>query len=101
MEEIFKKVSEFFVADESEFWGYCRKAEVCDARHMMWYVLHYEFGISSNQISKKFKRNIRTIKRGISRIKYMIEYYPEFRKQYQEISKKIPRQNPDEGKEKI
>ena len=55
------------------------------AKHILWYVLHSEFGISAGDISKEFYRTkrqvfgaINKVKKGLKKKRYYKELYKSF-----------------------
>ena len=54
-------------------------------RNYIYYILHYDFKFSINQIGKCFKRSGREINYRISEMKYRIEYFKDYRAKYVDL----------------
>lgn len=84
----------YFNITDEDVLGKNRKEEISVARHIIWYVLHYNFGMSISELSKTFLRSKRSIFRGISRIKnglgqnYYRNIYEIFMESYKQTIKK-------------
>lgn len=61
------------------------KRNHAECGHFVWYVLHYHFGYSINQLSRKYGRSPRHIKKSISKIKFGIQTQPYYQKIYSDI----------------
>ena len=59
------------------------------ARHLIWYLAHYQIPVVINELSLVFKRKPNAIKKGIAKIKFGIEHDRYYRNIYNEIMKKI------------
>lgn len=76
------------ISQESIFIDY-RKEEVVATRYMIWHYLHYKCKWSGGKISRRFKRNIPSVFRGIRVIKNDMHHDKTLRTEYTEIVKKI------------
>lgn len=59
------------------------------ARAMIWYLLHYTVGLSSNEISKEYGRDPRTVKLIIAKMKFRLEYDKLLISDYNYLTKSI------------
>lgn len=59
------------------------------ARMYVYYILHYEYNISINQISLLMKKNERNIYKRIASLRTQLTYYEEVKKEYKELLSKI------------
>lgn len=67
----------------------CR--EETDALHFLFYILHYDFSLSSPYIARKYGKGLRHVKRCISKIKEGIQMQRYYRETYDGIMDKIKR----------
>lgn len=65
----------------------CR--EETDALHFLFYILHYDFNLSSPRISKRYGKGLRHVKRCISKIKAGIQMQRYYRETYEGIMDKL------------
>lgn len=78
-----------FNLEQRDLHSSTRKENVILAKHILWYVLHSEFGISAGDISKEFYRTkrqvfgaIRKVKELVKKRRYYKELYNSFRHLY-------------------
>ena len=85
---------EKFIDDISRYFGVDREMMYGDgggytthsnARHFCWYILHCNMNISIRLIANMFLRSERSIKRGISKIRFGIEYQAYYREKYDDV----------------
>lgn len=74
-----------FGLKESDLYSYTRKGDKVLARHLLWYVLHVDYNISTGVLSKEFLRTrrqifnaINKIKNGIRKQRFYKELYDNF-----------------------
>lgn len=74
-----------FNLEQRDLHSSTRKENVILAKHILWYVLHSEFGISAGDISKEFYRTkrqvfgaINKVKKGLKKKRYYKELYKSF-----------------------
>lgn len=89
IEKLCRFTSKYFNIEERDLYSEGRKSNCVMARHVLWYYLHYEFGISARELSKEFMKDRRTIFLGISKIKngvkrqrYYRDIYDSFVEEY-------------------
>lgn len=66
--------------------------DVSDARSMIWYILHYEYGYSISKIAKEYKRTTRNIQYMIARTKLRVHRERYMRSMQLEILREIHNQ---------
>lgn len=84
-------VSEFFSVKVSDIYSRDRKRNTSNARAFVWFVLHYNYGISSNNIAKKYGRTRRNVFLQLSGIKFLVENQPQEHDDYQKLLEVVKR----------
>lgn len=56
-----------------------------DARSMVWYILHYDYSYSINELAREYKKTPRNIKYMVSKMKFQIKKDPKARADYELI----------------
>lgn len=89
MDDILEKVTKLclkhFGLEERDLYSSTRKGDKVMARHLLWYVLHVDYGISTGVLSKEFLRTrrqifnaINKIKSGVNKQRFYKELYSNF-----------------------
>lgn len=60
-----------------------------NARHFLWYMLHFKLGMSPLKISNIYLKMPRAVKKGYAKIKNGIKYHSYYKVMYNELSEKI------------
>ena len=95
MDNIIDKLTDACIAhfnlEQRDLHSSTRKENVILAKHILWYVLHSEFGISAGDISKEFYRTkrqvfgaINKVKKGVKKKRYYKELYNSFMERIKE-----------------
>lgn len=85
MDDIIKKVCDYFNIEPSKIIEKTNKQDISTIRNYTYYVLHYEYQFSIGQIAKRFGRCRREINYRVSELKYRIEYFSFNKIEYQQI----------------
>ena len=74
-----------FCLKESDLYSSTRKGDKVLARHLLWYVLHVDYGVSTGVLSREFFRTrrqifnaINKVKNGIKKQRFYKELYDNF-----------------------
>lgn len=69
---------------DNQFDIYCRQRtqKLANARFCLWHYLHYEKGFTLGELSSQYTRELRSICKGISKMKYRISKAPLYRDMY-------------------
>ena len=59
------------------------------ARHLIWYLAHYQIPVVINELSLVFKRKPNAIKKGIAKIKFGIEHERYYQSIYNDLIEKL------------
>ena len=59
------------------------------ARHLIWYLAHYQIPVVINDLSLVFKRKPNAIKKGIAKIKFVTQHERYYRNIYNDLIEKI------------
>lgn len=65
------------------------KEIVCNAKYMIWYILHYDYGLSVGLLSKTYYLTRRNIQIGIAKVKAGIKYQPYYRNIYDTLKERL------------
>lgn len=82
IEKLVKFTCNYYEITESQLYGKCRELRFSEARNMLWYVLHYDFGISLTSIAKEFFRTKRRVCQSLSATSLRIRTSNGMRKIY-------------------
>ena len=82
IENIEKKICEYFGVDKEMLVATSSYRQPSFARSYLWYILHYDCGLSINKIAKQYGRTPRRINRVVSKIKYLIETQKAYKEHY-------------------
>lgn len=91
LDKITSQCAKHFGLDERDLYSSTRNEDVVIARHLLWYILHVHYNISTGLLSKEFFRSRRQIFNGICKIKNGIKrqkFYNELYKGFIEVIKK-------------
>lgn len=89
IEKIEREVCAYFNVTEQELINKSMSNVVSNARHFLWYILHFKMEMSPLSISKIYFRLPRTIKKGYARVKAGIKYHSYYQIMYKELEEKI------------
>lgn len=92
LEKITNLCLKHFGLKESDLYSSTRKEDKVLARHLLWYVLHVDYGISTGILSKEFFRTRRQIFNAINKVKNGIKkqrFYQELYNNFVETLKGI------------
>lgn len=77
MDNIIEEMSDFaikyFKISKHELYDRNREGNKVIARHLLWYVLHVDYNVSTGVLSKEFMRSRRNIFISISKIRHWIK----------------------------
>lgn len=76
VEKIEKKVCKYFNVTMDEL--LCKSKHCYLERGFLWFVLHCDYNVSFNSLAKRYNRNVRTITRVVSKIKYIATTQKEY-----------------------
>lgn len=85
MESIIKSLCEYLNVQYEDVMRKTNNHSISMQRNYIYYILHYDFKFSINQIGKCFKRSGREINYRISEMKYRIEYFKDYRAKYVDL----------------
>ena len=85
MESIIKSLCEYLNVQYEDVMRKTNNHNISMQRNYIYYILHYDFKFSINQIGKCFKRSGREINYRISEMKYRIEYFKDYRAKYVDL----------------
>ena len=86
---VIKQTFTYLGTDVSSAISKSKDRKVSDARHIVWYILHYNYDYSSFLIATIFKINRRSVMSGIANTKFFIENMEDDSFKYDEILKTI------------
>lgn len=85
IEDIVEKIASYYGLCPDDIFSRDKHGNVSRARNYAYYILHCECNFSVGQISKAFFRTNRNIFRRISELKYLINNFNEYKKEYEQI----------------
>lgn len=85
IQELEDKICVYFKIDKDKLIGKGHEKDASLARGMLWYILHYDMGVSSPMIAKNYDRGLRGVKHLIAKYKYIIENQRIYNEQYKAI----------------
>lgn len=74
---------------KNELFSNTKQVDISYVRYMIWFYLHYNMGLSANQLAKIFNRNRPSIFRGMRIIKHNIKHNREIRDKYHSIVERL------------
>lgn len=83
VEKIEQKICDYFGVTRDEL--LCRSKHCYLERGFLWYILHCDYQLSCNTLAKRYGRNIRTINRVISKIKYIATTQKEYEEHHKNL----------------
>ena len=86
MEDILCK---YFRIEKNDIISDIRAQKNSVARYFLWYILHYELGISFLAIGRLYFRTPRTIKLGCSKMRLRIKTHRHYKSIYAELSEEL------------
>jgi len=89
IERVESVVSAFFDIDLKDVYSRDRKRSTSNARAFIWFILHYDVGLSSSEIAKIYNRTRRNVFLQLSAIKFLIENQTQEHDDYLSISEII------------
>ena len=78
-------VSQLFSVNLSDIRGRERKRHTSNARALIWFVLHYDYNMSSNKIAIEYQRTRRDVCMQVSNMKFLIEKNATEKENYQKV----------------
>ena len=87
--EVTRLCLKHFDLEEKDLYSSTRKGDKVLARHLLWYVLHVDYGISTGVLSKEFFRTRRQIFNAINKIKNGIKKQRFYRDLYDGLMENI------------
>lgn len=85
IDKIEHEVCSYFKISEQDIINKDNSELVSNARHFLWYILHFKLNMSPLTISKIYLRLPRSIKRGYAKIKSGIKYHSYYQIMYAEL----------------
>lgn len=64
------------------------KENVSNARYFLWYILHFDLGMSPTQLGRLYYRTPRLVKRGYAKIKSGIKFHKLYSNIYEDLMEK-------------
>lgn len=89
IDRIEQQVCSYFKISEQDIINKDNSEVISNARHFLWYMLHFKLEMSPLSISKIYFRQPRTVKRGYAKIKSGIKYHSYYQTMYKELEEKI------------
>jgi chromosomal replication initiation ATPase DnaA len=83
--EIENKICRYFNVTQDLLVGKNCFGQASLARNYLWYILHYDYNLSINTISKEYDRTQRRIKRVVSKTKYLVTTQRLYKEHYEKI----------------
>lgn len=80
--DLCKFASRYFDVEENEIYSHSRTGNCVNAKHIIWYHLHVEDGMSVGKLAQEFFKTRRTIFMGISKIRNGIKTQRYYRDLY-------------------
>lgn len=94
VEDMCSFASRYFSIKITDLYSKTRKGNCITAKHLIWFILHYEYGFKTSELSREFFRSRRDVFLGISKIKsgiknqkYYKDLYEKFITEYKNGSK--------------
>lgn len=81
-----RKICEYFKVDRDDLISKSHSLTASLARGFLWYILHYDCGMSANAIAKHYQRNIRSVKKLVAKTKYLATTQKEYEGHYKTLS---------------
>ena len=82
VQKIEEKVCNYFGIDKRLVVGKNHIINASLARGYLWYILHYDCGMSVNAIAKHYKRNSRSVHKLIAKVKYLVTTQRLYKEHY-------------------
>lgn len=89
IEEIERKVCDFFGVEHSEMFKRSIGRKESNARHYLWFVLHCHYGVSNGVLAKRYKKSRRMIIYYISEVKFRLANQSEDKEVYAMLKEHI------------
>lgn len=89
VEYLFSTVFIHYGADCEYIYAKSKRRDVSTAKHMSWYLLHYNYDYSINLISKISGVSPRGVRKGVANMSFFIKNLKTFTNDYDNIVKKI------------
>lgn len=87
-------IVKYFNIEIEDLYSTSRKGNYVIARFLLWYILHYEYGISSYVLAREYKKTRRNImialakfRNGLNSQKYYKDLYNDFQIEFQKTSR--------------
>jgi chromosomal replication initiation ATPase DnaA len=82
VQKIEEKVCNYFGIDKRLVVGKNHIINASLARGYLWYILHYDYGMSVNVIAKHYQRNSRSVHKLIAKVKYLVTTQRLYKEHY-------------------
>lgn len=89
IENLEKCICTFFSIDKDLLIGKNHLKQPSLARGYLWYILHYDYKLSDRYIAIAYKRNTRTVRKMIAKMKYSIDNLKYYKNDYNIIKSLI------------
>lgn len=78
-------ICDYFNVNKSSIIGLDRRESAINAKTFIWYILHYEMKLSIKTISIVYEREMRSIYRGVAKIREGLKNQPYYRMIYDDL----------------
>jgi chromosomal replication initiation ATPase DnaA len=85
VQKIEEKICNYFGIDKRLVVGKNNIINASLARGYLWYILHYNCGMSVNAIAKHYQRNPRSVHKLIAKVKYLVTTQKLYKEHYEKI----------------
>lgn len=82
VQKIEEKICNYFGVDNTLVVGKNHIINASLARGYLWYILHYDCGMSVNAIAKHYQRNSRSVHKLIAKVKYLVATQKKYKEHY-------------------
>lgn len=82
VQKIEEKVCNYFGVETELVVGKNNIINASLARGYLWYILHYDCGMSVNAIAKHYQRNLRSVYKLIAKVKYLVATQRLYKEHY-------------------
>lgn len=89
VDQIANEVYKYFGVVEQDIINHNMKEKPSTARYFLYYILHYNLGLSSSTIANMYFRAPRCVKRGVAKIKLGVVRHKYYNAIYTDLMEKI------------
>lgn len=89
IEEIESVLCGYFHIGKQDIINDLRTMKASTTRYFLWYILHFELGMSSLTIARMYLRTPRAVKMGCSKIKFRIKTHRRYKNEYDELMQNL------------